>query len=116
MKRYYPYPHHELGVAFEEDPDGEWVRAEEAEAEIRGLEDWKRTIMQWCEYEQLQKLRAVVDALPKCNCGATATTVSSGRDCAALVNFTCTDCADEVDPVFGARLPYADALRALGGK
>jgi transposase-like protein len=64
--------------------------------------------------EWIKLLEAVVLALPKCcECNATATHVSSGSDCAKNVRFTCRYCCDETDPVFGSRLPYAEAFWAL---
>lgn len=97
MKRYNAalIPHAETGmveIASIERPDGEWVRAEDAEAEVA-------------------KLRAVVEALPRCEhvrCGqghpvATRRVPSNGF---VYCDVCCT--GKHYD------LPYADALRALG--
>lgn len=103
------------GYRTREHPDGEWVRAEDAEAEVAGA----KVIMAAYEkaaaldLSELAKLRAVVDALPKCE----HMSCQRGRPVATRivwwdegVEYYCDDCD------CGRELPYADALRALESK
>jgi hypothetical protein len=106
LKRYYPYPHHELGVGFEEDDDGDWVSHEDVAPLLA----------------ELEAPRALRDALPTCDgpedfdedhpeeCGAVATWRTVFGD--ALEHY----CDRHVSVTTGehkVELPYAEQLRAL---
>lgn len=94
MKRYYIYPYYDCTEATE-DETGDWVRHSDV-----------------ADYDAL---RAVVDALPKCDeCQATGRSmpaISADGDLYG-VNWRCAEhCGGTTD-----LLPYAKALQALAAK
>lgn len=85
MKRYIIYG----DGTHEADETGSWVRAEDAEAEIA-------------------RLRAVVEALPRCEACKVRSATHIAEACAAYM--FCDHCSGPPD---ATELTYADALRSL---
>jgi hypothetical protein len=115
VKRYYPYPDPELGVAFEEDADGDWVRFEDVARELEFARQDKANLNSLyvaqgeranAYRDKCELLQAVVDVLPRCHCGKFATRWDTDI---ARPLWEC----DEHGRKYSAQLPYADALRAL---
>lgn len=118
MKRYSFYGAQQTSY---ETPHGEWVRAEDAEAELRRVSELGMRAADAGEahtnnfataLEMIAKLRAVVEALPRCE----HMSCQQGRPVATRivwwdegVEYYCDDCD------CGRELPYADALRSLAG-
>jgi hypothetical protein len=101
-------------ITFTESPDGEWVRADDAEQAIGTALEFNVAQLQYvtealyARERELAKLRAVVDALPRCDvCGKPATHGGyepNDYDCDEHAGSHCLD------------LPYADALRGFESK
>lgn len=95
------------GYRTREHPNGEWVRAEDAEAES----DMLRSLLQTA-HDDTTKLLAVVDALPKCE----HTRCRQSPNTATWLTFDgwlCDEHESTAPEYQRQQLAYADALRAL---
>jgi hypothetical protein len=104
-----------------ESPDGEWVRAEDAEQAIGTALEFNVSQLQYVTEAlyahelEIAKLRAVVDSLPRCDhsaCQKPATVrgVTTGGE----YEYNVSVCDKHAEHVEGKRdLPHADALREL---
>jgi hypothetical protein len=130
VKRYNLWPYYDC-VQSEEDSHGEWVRFDDAERELAkqdhhheterdklftSLERHRLDAQRFREENaaligEMAKLRAVLDALPRCGCGKVATQIGCAENDPAFRAFCCD--AHYWWVLSAKDLPYADALRAL---